>query len=96
MRAYFYARDADVEVAISDIVDMLNSWGISGSNADAIRYAIRYTAEAHGLIPQGIGRVIDKAEVAKEDGHGSSKWDGRKNPAGGGKPRDGKTVGNAT
>lgn len=79
MRAYFYPRDEDVDVAVSEIAGMLTGWGIGGSKADAIRFAIRYTAEAHGLIPASIGRVVEKAShakrsehVKKPDGEGSS------------------------
>jgi Arc/MetJ-type ribon-helix-helix transcriptional regulator len=82
MRTFFYTNDPDVEVAIADLVEMLRSWGIRGSNADAIRYAIRYTAEAHGLIPGGVGREVVKADPMKVDGHVAKNGAGRKNPSG--------------
>jgi hypothetical protein len=67
MRSVFYANDEKTLASMKGIVGMLARWGISASNADAVRFALNFTAEVHGLIPSSEGRAVAGTMPAKDD-----------------------------
>jgi hypothetical protein len=64
MRAVFHATDKVTEDAIDALSSMLQSWGLQGSSSEAVRYAIHYAAEAHGLAKRTPGRRVKRSPDA--------------------------------
>lgn len=49
MRHTFYTTDETIEKIMEDFATLLKGWGLKGSYADVIRYALYYAAEGHGF-----------------------------------------------
>lgn len=68
MRTMFYAKDPETEKGAEAVAEMLRDWGLKGTISDAVRYSIKYTAVAHGLIPAQVGREVPLVPDARSNG----------------------------